>query len=212
MRTHARVVIVGGGMMGCGLLYHLAEEGWSDSVLIEKGELTSGSTWHAAGQCPSFVGSYNLAKIHHYGNTLYPRLEEKTGTYVSWHGSGGIRLAFTETEVDWFRRVVGIAANIGFHMEVIGPAEIKKLVPYMDLTGVIAGAYTTQDGHIDPAGGCNALAAGARQLGAEIIRHNRVVDIKPLPSGEWEVITEQGNIICEHVVNVAGCYARRVAA
>lgn len=211
MRTHARVVIVGGGMMGCGLLYHLAEEGWSDSVLIEKGELTSGSTWHAAGQCPSFVGSYNLAKIHHYGNTLYPRLEEKTGTYVSWHGSGGIRLAFTEIEVEWFRRVVGIAANIGFHIEVIGPDEIKKLVPYMELTGVIAGAYTTQDGHMDPAGGCNALAAGARQMGAEIIRHNRVVDIKPLPSGEWEVNTEQGNIVCEHVVNAAGCYARRVA-
>ena len=109
MRSHARVVIVGGGMMGCSLLYHLAEEGWNDSILIEKGELTSGSTWHAAGQCPSFIGSYNMAKIHHYSNTLYPTLEEKTGAYVSWHGCGGIRLAFTEAEVDWFKRVAGMA-------------------------------------------------------------------------------------------------------
>ena len=94
MKTHARVVIVGGGMMGVGLLYHLAEEGWGDSsILIEKGELTSGSTWHAAGQCPSFIGDYTMAKIHHVGNRLYPKLESMTGQYTSWHGCGGIRLA-----------------------------------------------------------------------------------------------------------------------
>ncbi len=210
MKSQARVVIVGGGMMGCGLLYHLAEEGWTDSVLIEKGELTSGSTWHAAGQCPSFIGSYNMAKIHHYSNMLYPTLEEKTGTYVSWHGCGGIRLAYTETEVDWFKRVAGIAANVGFHMEVIGPDEIRKIVPYLGVDGVLAGAWTNMDGHIDPAGGCNALAAGARRMGAEVIRHNRVMDIKPTADGEWNVITEQGNIVCEHVVNAAGCYGRKV--
>ena len=99
MQTHARVVIVGGGMMGAGLLYHLAEEGWTDSLLIEKGELTSGSTWHAAGQCPSFIADFNMAKIHDYGNRLYPRLEELTGQYVSWHGCGGIRFARTLQEV-----------------------------------------------------------------------------------------------------------------
>ena len=93
MQSHAQIVIVGGGIMGVGLLYHLAEEGCSDALLIEKGELTSGSTWHAAGQCPSLVGNYNLAKIHAYSNDLYPRLEEMTGQYVSWHASGGIRLA-----------------------------------------------------------------------------------------------------------------------
>ena len=103
MEAHARVVIVGGGMMGAGLLYHLAEAGWKDSLLIEKGELTSGSTWHAAGQCPSFIADYNMAQIHHYGNTLYPQLEAKTGQYVSWHGCGGIRFATTPEEVDWFR-------------------------------------------------------------------------------------------------------------
>jgi dimethylglycine dehydrogenase len=210
MKNHARVVIIGGGMLGCGLLYHLAEEGWTDSILIEKGELTSGSTWHAAGQCPSFIGSYNMAKIHHYSNMLYPTLEEKTGTYVSWHGCGGIRLAFTEAEVDWFRRVAGMAPNIGYDMEIIGPNEIKKIIPYLDVEGVIAGAYTTMDGHMDPATGCNALAAGARQMGAEVSLRNRVTDVRALENGEWEVITEQGNITCEHVVNAAGCYANEV--
>ncbi len=211
MRSNARVVIIGGGMMGAGLLYHLAEEGWTDSMLIEKGELTSGSTWHAAGQCPSVAGSYNLAKIHNYGVDLYPKLEGITGQYVSWHGCGGIRLAYTDEEVDWFRHVNGTRDLIGFDVEVIGPNEIKNLVPYLDVTDVKAGAYTKNDGHIDPAGGCNALAAGARQMGAEIVRHTRVTDVKALPSGEWEVVTENGNVVCEHVVNAAGCYARKVA-
>jgi dimethylglycine dehydrogenase len=211
MIEHARVVIVGGGMMGCGLLYHLAEEGWTDAVLIEKAELTSGSTWHAAGQCPSFAGSYNLAKIHHYGNTLYPKLEEMTGQATGWHGVGGIRLAFTDIEQDWFRHVADYAPNIGFDLEVIPPEEIKRRVPYMELHGVVAGALTTMDGHVDPASCCQALAVGARQMGATIIRNNRVLGISALPSGEWRVQTEQGDITCEHVVNAAGCYARLVA-
>jgi len=211
MKSNARVVIIGGGMMGAGLLYHLAEEGWTDSMLIEKGELTSGSTWHAAGQCPSVAGSYNLAKIHNYGVDLYPKLESLTGQYVSWHDCGGIRLAYTDEEVDWFRHVNGTRDLIGFDVEVIGPNEIRKLLPHLDVTGVKAGAYTKNDGHIDPAGGCNALAAGAKQMGAEIVRHTRVTGVKQLPTGEWEVITENGNVTCEHVVNAAGCYARKVA-
>lgn len=210
MKSHARVVIVGGGIMGVGLAYHLAEEGWSDLVIIEKAELTSGSTWHAAGQCPSFIGSYNMAKIHHYSNTLYPKLEEITGQYVSWHGCGGIRLALTDEEVNWFKRVKTFAPNIGFDLEVITPEEIKQRVPYINLDNVKAGALTTIDGHVDPAGLCNALAIGAKQMGAIIERHTLVSDIKLLASGEWEIITDKGTIICEHVVNAAGCYARQV--
>jgi len=210
MQSHARVVIVGGGMMGVGLAYHLAEEGWKDVVLIEKGELTSGSTWHAAGQCPSFIGNYNMAKIHHYSNTLYPRLEEITGQPAGWHGCGGIRLATTQEKVDWFNYVAGFSANVGFHMEVVGPDRIKELNPFLDTDEILAGAYTNMDGHVDPASACNSMAAGARQMGATIIRRNRVMDIKTLPSGEFEVVTEQGNITCEHVVNAGGCYAREV--
>ena len=210
MQSHAKVVIVGGGMMGVGLAYHLAEEGWQDVVLIEKGELTSGSTWHAAGQCPSFISNYNMAKIHHYSNTLYPRLEELTGQSAGWHGCGGIRLATTSEEIDWFRHVAGFSANVGFHMEIIGPDEIKRLNPYLETGGILAGAYTNMDGHVDPTSACNAMAAGARQMGTTIVRRTRVTDINILPSGEFEVVTDAGNITCEHVVNAAGCYAREV--
>lgn len=210
MKSHARVVIVGGGMMGVGLLYHLAEAGWSDCVLIEKGELTSGSTWHAAGQCPSFTADYNIAKIHHYSNILYPKLEALTGQATGWHGCGGIRFATTEGELDYFRFVEGVAANIGFRMQVISPEEIRGMYPYINTKGILAGAWTLDDGHVDPSSCCNAMAKGAQNFGATIIRKNRVLDINLLPNGEWEVVTQQGNIVCEHVVNAGGCYAARI--
>ena len=208
MKTHARVCIIGGGAMGCGLLYHLAEEGWgNDIVLVEKGELTSGSTWHAAGQCPNFTGSLNLAKIHHVGTQLYPKLEELTGQAVSWHGCGGVRLALTDKEVDWFKHVEGIGKLVGFDCEIVGPNEIKRHHPYLEIFGVKAGFVTYTDGHVAPADVTMAMAAGARQKGAEVYRRTRCTDIRHLPTGEWEVITEKGNIICEHVVNAAGSYA-----
>ena len=211
MQTQARVVIIGGGMMGVGLLYHLAEEGWTDVLLVEKGELTSGSTWHAAGQCPSFIADYNMAKIHDYGNRLYPRLEELTGQYVSWHGCGGIRFALKPEEVEWFHHVTGVGKLVGFHCEIIDPAEIRRINPFVNTDGVLAGAWTTDDGHVDPAGCCNALAAGARRMGAAIETRARVVDIARRASGEWEVKTDKGDVVCEMVVNAAGCYAREVS-
>ena len=211
IKSHAEIVIVGGGIMGVGLLYHLAEEGCKDVLLIEKGELTSGSTWHAAGQCPSLVGNYNLAKIHAYGNYLYPRLEELTGQYVSWHASGGIRIALNKEDLDWFRYLKGIADSVGFRMEIIGVSEIKRLNPFYDTTGVIAGAWTLDDGHADPAGLTHAMARGATSMGASIVRHNRVTGIRALPSGEWLVETEQGDVVAEKVVNAAGCFARQVS-
>ena len=197
--------------MGAGLLYHLAEEGATDLLLIEKGELTSGSTWHAAGQCPSMVGNYNLAKIHAHSNKLYPRLEELTGQYVSWHPSGGIRLALNQEDVDWFHYMKGIADNVGFRMEVIDPAKIKQLNPHLTLDGAIAGAWTLDDGHADPAGLCNAMARGATNMGAKIQKQTLVTDTRQLPSGEWEVVTDKGTVTCETVVNAAGCFARIVA-
>jgi dimethylglycine dehydrogenase len=211
MKTSARVVIVGGGIMGASLLYHLAELGWTDIMLVEKDELTSGSTWHAAGQCPSITGSFNLAKMHAYSNQLYPRLEGLTGQYVSWHKSGGIRLATNDSELAWLRYVHGYSKIIGFDMEMIGPDEIRRINPFMTTDGVIAGAWTTQDGHADPSGICNALAIGAKQMGATIVRKNRVTGLNQLPSGEWDVATEQGVIRAQIVVNAGGCYARQVA-
>jgi dimethylglycine dehydrogenase len=212
MKTNARVVVVGGGMMGASLLYHLALEGCTDTVLIEKGELTSGSTWHAAGQCPSITGSYNLAKIHAYSNALYPKLEALTGQYVSWHPCGGLRLANNKDELAWLKFVHGFSRSIGFRMDIVGLDEIKRLNPFLTTDKVIAAAWTRDDGHGDPSGLCNALAKAARDLGATVVRRNRVLDIRPRAGGEWEVFTEQGSILAEMVVNAAGCYARQVAA
>ncbi len=209
--TQARVVVVGGGVMGVGLLYHLVEEGWTDCLLIEKGELTSGSTWHAAGQCPSFIADYNMAKIHDYGVRLYPKLEAMTGQYVSWHGCGGIRFALKAAEVEWFHRVAAVGKLIGFDCEIIDRAKISQLNPLVNTDGVLAGAWTTGDGHVDPAGVCNAMAKGARQMGAHIVTNTRVTDMSQRASGDWEVVTERGTVRCEMVVNAAGCYARQVS-
>ena len=160
MKTHARVVVIGGGVMGVGLLYHLTKEGWSDVVLVEKGELTSGSTWHAAGLIPHFIGSLNMAKVHLYGSQLYQRLEAETGQATGWHGCGAIRLATNPDEVDWFHYVQGVLRCVGAECHLIGPAEIAELHPLLDLEGVLLGAYTPGDGHTDPASSTNAMAAG----------------------------------------------------
>ena len=212
MKSHARVAIVGGGIMGVGLLYHLALEGWSDVVLLEKGELTSGSTWHAAGQCPHFNSSLNMTKVHVYGTELYPKLETLTGQAVSWHGCGGLRLATTDEEVNWLKYVFGVSRLAGYEGEIIGPAEIRNYHPFLDTFGVKAAFRTVSDGHVAPADVTNAMAAGARELGAEIYRRTRVSDIKLLPTGEWHVTTDHGEIIAEHVVNAAGSYSDVVAA
>ena len=203
-------MVIGGGAMGVGLLYHLAKEGWKDVMLIEKGELTSGSTWHAAGLVPHFIGSLNMAKVHRYGSELYQVLEEETGQATGWHGCGAIRLAVKPDEADWFKYVQGVLKLAGSECHLIGPDEIRKLHPLLDTKGVLLGAYTPNDGHTDPSGITNAMAAGARMRGAEIVRHNRVTNINMLDSGEWEVVTEQGTVTCEHVVNAAGSFAGQV--
>jgi len=212
MKSHARVVIIGGGVMGVGLLYHLALEGWTDIALLEKGELTSGSTWHAAGQCPHFNGSLNMTKVHVYGTQLYPKLEELTGHAVSWHGCGGLRLAITDEEVNWFKYVYGISRLVGYECEIIAPSEIRQHHPFLETFGVKAAFRTLHDGHVAPADITNAMAAGARKLGAEIYRRTLVTDIKPSANGEWHVVTDKGNITCEHVVNAAGSYCDAVGA
>jgi dimethylglycine dehydrogenase len=208
----ARVVIVGGGVMGCGLLYHLAKEGWQDCLLIEKAELTSGSTWHAAGQITHSTSHYGLGKCVGYNIELYKSLEEETGQSVTWHGCGSLRLAYLDDEVDWLRQTLSIGRSLGHPMEMIGPEEIRKLHPYYNLDGVQAALYTPEDGHVDPAGVTFALAKGARQMGAKVVRHCRVTDIQQKPDGSWLVATEQGEVSCEHVVNAGGTYARQVGA
>ncbi|MBZ0122623.1 MAG: FAD-dependent oxidoreductase, partial [Roseovarius sp.] len=210
--AHARAVIVGGGIMGCGLAYHLAHLGWSDVVLLEKAELTSGSTWHAAGQITHSTSSYGLGKCVGYNIDLYSRvLEAETGQSVTWHGCGSLRLAYTEDEMDWLRQTVSVGRGLGFPMEIVGPERIRDLHPFYNLEGVKAALHTPDDGHVDPAGAAFALAKGARQLGVRIVRRCRATNVTRQPGGEWLVETEQGPIVCEHVVNAGGTYARQVA-
>ncbi len=209
--TTARVVIVGGGVMGCGLAYHLAHEGWSDVVLLEKAELTSGSTWHAAGQITHSTSSYGLGKCVDYNIGLYAGgLEEETGVSVTWHGCGSFRLAYTDDEMDWLRHTMSVGRALGFPIEFVDPDEIRKHHPFYNLDGVVGALYTPEDGHADPSGVTQALAAGARARGARIIRRCRATNITQLENGEWLVETEQGAIRCEHVVNAGGTYARQM--
>ncbi len=169
MRNDAQCVVIGGGAMGVGLLYHLAHEGWTDTLLIEKGELTSGSTWHAAGLVPNFIGSLNMAKVHAYGIELYKALEAETGMSTGWHGCGAIRLAVNEDQAEWYRYVQGMLDQIGVESHLISPDEVRQQVPLMGSTDdIILGFWTPDDGWSDPTGSTNAMAVGARQLGCEI--------------------------------------------
>ncbi len=210
MKEHARVVVIGGGVLGAGLLYYLTKEGWNDVVLVEKGELTSGSTWHAAGLIPHFIGGLSMAKLHHEGSELYKRLEAETGQATGWHGCGAIRLALTDDEVDWFRYVKGILDYLDIDCHLIDSTEIQAIHPLLVVDDVKLGFYTPNDGHTDPASATNAMAAGARMGGAEIYRHTQVLDTRLKEGGEWEVVTDKGSITCEHVVNAAGSFARQV--
>ncbi len=210
MIASARVVIIGGGIMGTSLLYHLAKEGWSDCVLVEKAELTSGSTWHAAGQVSHSVSHWGLAKMNGYAIDLYPRLEAETGQSAAWHGCGSLRLAYTADELDWLNYTLSVGRGLGFAMEVIGPGEIRAAHPFYNLDGVLAALHTPDDGHVDPAGATFALAKGARRMGATIIRQNRVTGLEPLVSGGWKVRTEKGDILAGQVVNAGGTYARQI--
>ena len=210
--THARVVIIGGGVMGVGLAYHLAHEGWGpEVVLLEKAELTSGSTWHAAGQITHSTSSFSLGKCVDYNIGLYSgRLEAETGQAMTWHGCGSFRLAYTEDEMDWLRHTLSVGRTLGFNTELVGANRVAELHPFYNLDGVLGALHTPDDGHVDPTNVTMAMAAGARAKGARIIRRCRATNITQGSNGEWVVETEQGTVTCEHVVNAGGTYARQM--
>ncbi len=212
MKNQARVVVVGGGVVGVSTLYHLVKKGWSDVVLIERKELTSGSTWHAAGLLPLFNMSYSVGQIHKYSVDLYKTLEEETGQNVSFHVTGNLRLATNQERMDEYRKYCGTANTIGVPFELVTPQEIKELWPLCNVEGLVGALYHPQDGHIAPADLTTALAIGARNRGAEIYRQTPVTAIAQTPSGEWKITTPKGEITCEHVVTATGNYARQTAA
>lgn len=210
----ARVVVVGGGNIGASVLYHLAREGWTDTILLEKAELTSGATWHAAGLVSRMVGGYNLGSWHDYAIDLYSSIESETGQSTGYHPCGSLRVATSPAHVDWIRHLYDGVIARGHEAHLIGPKEVADLNPLYDVVAadVREALFTPHDGHVDPAGVCNAMAIGARQLGAQVRRRCRVIDITGRHDGTWVVDTEQGSIIAEHVVNAGGYHARRIGA
>ena len=212
MRDQARVVVIGGGIVGCSVLYHLAKLGWSDVMLVEKTELTAGSTWHAAGLLPLFNMSYSVGQLHKYSIDLYQKLEEETGQAVSFHRTGNLRLATNRERMDEYRNYCGTANTIGVPFELIGPNEIGDLWPLCNLDGLVGALFHPHDGHVAPVDVTQALAKGARDRGAEINRNTEVTGIERTRAGEWLVKTTRGDITCEIVVTATGSWARQVGA
>lgn len=210
MKSHAQVVVIGGGVVGCSVLYHLTKAGWKDVVLLERDELTSGSTWHAAGGMHTLNGDPNVAKLQRYTIDLYKEIEEISGQSCGVHMTGGFMLADSESWLDYLKVAQGRSRVLGLHSEFISVAEAKALHPLLNEKRFVGALYDPLEGHIDPSGVTHAYAKSARIGGAEIERFTRVIDLQPRPDGGWDVITDKGNIQAEHVVNAGGLWAREV--
>ena len=212
MKGHAQVVVIGGGVVGCSVIYHLTKLGMKDVVLIERSELTSGSTWHAAGGFHTLNADTNMAALQGYTIRLYRELEEITGQSCSLHHVGGITLAETPERLDFLKSARAMHRHMGLDTELITPEEIRKLSPITNTDGVLGALYDPLDGHLDPSGTTHAYAKAAQMQGAEIVLRNRVLETNQRADGGWDVVTEQGTIVAEHLVNAAGLWAREVGA
>ncbi len=212
MQSTTRVAVIGGGVVGASVLYHLTKLGWSDVMLIERSDLTSGSTWHAAGGFHTLNGDTNMAALQGYTIRLYKELEEITGMSCGLHHSGGVTLADNQDRFDMLVAERAKHRYMGLDTEILGPEEIGKLAPITNLDGIVGALYDPLDGHLDPSGTTHAYAKAARMGGATIETHCKVVETNPRPDGTWDVVTEKGTIHAEHVVNAGGLWAREVAA
>ena len=212
MKNHTQVCVIGGGVVGCSVLYHLTKLGWSDVMLIERSELTSGSTWHAAGGFHTLNGDTNMAALQGYTIKLYKELEELTGMSCGLHHVGGVTLADTPERMDMLKAERAKHRYMGLDTQILSPAEIIEVAPATNTAGLLGGLYDPLDGHLDPSGTTHAYARAARMNGAEIQLHTKVIETNPRADGSWEVVTDQGTVIAEHVVNAAGLWAREVGA
>ncbi|MDP5086960.1 MAG: FAD-dependent oxidoreductase [Yoonia sp.] len=208
--TSARVVIIGGGVVGVSTLYHLAKKGWTDCVLLEKNELTAGSTWHAAGNCPSFSTSWAVMNMQRYSLGLYKGLAAEVDYPMNYHVTGSIRLAHSKERMQEFARAMGMGNYQGLSLALMTPDEAQEKYPFLETHDLQGALYDPDDGDIDPAQLTQALAKGARQMGARIERFCGATGVTQQPNGTWIVHTEKGDIACEKVVNSAGYYAQRV--
>ena len=212
MKSQVKVVVIGGGVVGCSVLYHLTKLGWSDVMLIERSELTSGSTWHAAGGFHTLNGDTNMAALQGYTIRLYRELEELTGQSCGLHHVGGITLADTPERLDMLKAERAKHRYMGLETDLLSPNEIKDMAELVNVEGVLGGLYDPLDGHLDPSGTTQAYARAARMGGAEIVTHCRVLETNARDDGGWDVVTEKGTVVAEHLVNAAGLWAREVGA
>ena len=212
VRSHARVVVIGGGIAGCSTLYHLTREGWTDAVLVERDELTSGSTWHAAAQVTQFGATQTMIALKRHSVDLYRELAADPDHPFAYHVTGGMRTAYTDDQLDTYRHHVGLARGMGVEMELIDAAEVGRRHPLLATEGLLGAWWDPLDGYIDPSGLTFALARQARRAGAEVYRFNPVGDITRTRGGEFVVHTAKGDITCEQVVNAAGYRVNEVGA
>ena len=211
MKSHVRVAVIGGGAMGASLIYHLTQLGWDDVVLIEKNELTAGSTWHAAGLCTHYAHNITIMNLRAHSVQLYKSiLAEETGQPVSFHACGALRVSRHPDRLDEFRQVQGIGKFAGFDFDILTPAELKEIYPLVEVDDLIGAIYEPFDGHVDPSQATQAMAKGARNRGAEIYRQTQVTAISQQANGEWLITTDKGEIRAEHIVNAAGTWCREI--
>ena len=210
MQSHARVVVIGGGVVGCSVAYHLTKLGWSDVVLLERAELTAGSTWHAAGGFHTLNGDTNMAALQGYTIRLYRELEALTGLSCGLHHVGGITLAADQERLDMLTAERAKHRYMGLETEIVGPDQIREIAPITNADGILGALYDPLDGHLDPYGTTHAYAKAAQMGGAKIITHCHVRATTPQVDGSWVVETSTGTIHAEHIVNAAGLWAREV--
>ncbi|MXN66944.1 FAD-dependent oxidoreductase [Stappia sp. GBMRC 2046] len=210
MKSHAKAVVIGGGVVGASVLYHMTKLGWRDVMLIERSELTSGSTWHAAGGFHTLNGDPNVAKLQAYTVNLYKEIEELSEQSCGLHLTGGLQLADTPERLEWLKMAHARGRYLGMETEIISAKEAKELLPLIDEKHFVGALYDPIEGHLDPSGTTHAYAKAARKNGAEIVLRNRVVELVQREDGSWDVVTEQGTVHAEHVVNAGGLWAREV--
>ncbi len=211
MKSHYRAVVIGGGVVGASVLYHLTRFGWTDVALIERAELTAGSTWHAAAGFHALNADPNVAALQDYTINLYREIQAESGQDIGLHMTGGVNMASDPARWEWLKSAWAVFQSVGIETaRLVTPKEIKEICPIADINGVLGGLYDSNEGHLDPYGTTHAYAGAARKRGADVILRNRVVELKARADGGWDVVTEKGTIVAEHVVNAGGLWAKQL--